>query len=131
MHSMEFVKRQAQADAMLQENIAAMAKKGGVEFGFDAAPAKGDANLRRLLLMEAANQAMTNMLNPPEQADKPAKDDRRTVRGQEAAQEGQEPEIVEPDGIIIAAVETTPPADAKPVKEQKDAPAREAKPKGK
>ncbi len=71
MHSVEFVKRQAAADAALQEKVTALAEVGEQKAAFDFSVARGDANLRRLLLMEQAVAALDALLSAPEAEDKP------------------------------------------------------------
>lgn len=66
MHSVEFIKRQAAADAALQEKVAALAKANGQEAAFDFGAARGDTNMRRLLLVEQAVAALDGLLAEPE-----------------------------------------------------------------
>jgi hypothetical protein len=71
MHSVEFVKRQAAADAALQEKVAALAEAKGQEVAFDFSVARGDANMRRLLLVEQAAAALDALLAEPADEEKP------------------------------------------------------------
>ena len=73
MHSVEFIKRQAAADAALQEKVAALAEANGQEAAFDLAAARGDTNMRRLLLVEQAVAALDGLLPEPEPEPEPAK----------------------------------------------------------
>ena len=66
MHSVAFVKRQAAADAALQEKVWALAAAHGQAVSFDTGAARGDANLRRLLWMEQAAAVLDALLAEPE-----------------------------------------------------------------
>lgn len=70
MHSVEFIKRQAAADAALQEKVTALAEANGQEAAFDFGAARGDANMRRLLLVEQAVAALDGLLAEPGPAKK-------------------------------------------------------------
>lgn len=85
MHSVEFVKRQAAADVALQTVVTRMALAFGKEAAFDTSAARGDANIRRLLLMEQAVLAMESILEPEHDKEEAATKRKTEARADEHA----------------------------------------------